>query len=406
MNKFFKNTENGCKEKSMKNKFSVFFVIMAFAMIVTSITGFTKIKAFADNSLEFKSKAVYLCDANSGTVVTSHNETKRLPIASMCKIMTLLLAFESVDNGEISLNEEVTVSANASGMGGSQVFLEENGKYKVSELLKSITVASANDSCVAMAERLSGSEASFVNLMNEKAKSLGMDNTFFVNCTGLPKSGQYSCAKDVSVMFAELLKHKEYYIFSGIWTDKIEHSKGRFTEISNTNKLIRFYDGCDSGKTGYTSEAGHCLCASAVRNNMRLISVVVSAPDSKTRFSEVSNMFNYGFDNYVNKIIVDNNSPLDITVKVEDGKKDKLSVIAENSLYLFSRKDQTRSVEINFTPKDKVVAPITKGDVVGNLSVYENGILIDNVCVLANEDISEKTYFDCIYDILENWALY
>ncbi len=389
----------------MKNKFSVFFVIMAFALILTG-SGFTKIKAFADNSLEFKSKSVYLCDANSGTVITKHNETTRYPIASMCKIMTLLLSFESLDTEKISLNEEVTVSANASGMGGSQVFLEENGKYKVSELLKSITVASANDSCVAMAERLCGSESSFVNLMNEKAKSLGMDNTFFVNCTGLPKSGQYSCAKDVSVMFKELLKHKEYYTFSGIWTDKIEHPKGRFTEISNTNKLIRFYDGCDSGKTGYTSEAGHCLCASAVRNDMRLISVVISAPDSKTRFNEVSKMFNYGFDNYVNKIIIDNNSPLDIKVSVEDGKKDSLSVVAEKPLYLFSRKDQKRSVEINFTPTDKVVAPITKGDIVGSLSVYENGILIDSVCVLANEDVLEKTYFDCIFDVLENWALY
>ena len=319
--------------------------------------------------------------------------------------MTLLLSFEALDANEISLDEEIVVSANAAGMGGSQVFLEQNGRYKISELLKSITVASANDASVAMAERLCGSEHSFVEKMNERASELGMNNTFFVNCTGLPKSGQYSCAKDVSKMFSELIKHKEYFTFSQIWMDKIEHREGRVTEISNTNKLIRFYEGCDSGKTGYTSEAGHCLCASAVRNGMRLISVVISAPDSKTRFNEVSSMFNYGFANYTNKILIDNACPLELSVNVENGKRDTVSVIAENPVYLFSHKNQKRSVEIDFIPDKDVKAPVYKGELVGRLSVYENGVEIASVNVLANEDVLEKTYFDCIFDIAENWAL-
>ena len=388
----------------MKNKFSVFFIFLVLLSTLLTFSGFAKPKVYAEQS--FQSKAVYLCDADTGTVMLKCNENKRYPIASMCKIMTLLLAFEEIDNCRLSLDDEIVVSKNASGMGGSQVFLEENGVYKTSELIKSITVASANDACVAIAEKISGSEQNFVEKMNQKAQDLGMNDTFFVNCTGLPKSGQFSCAKDVSIMFSNLLKHKDYYKFSNIWMDKVEHNGGRYTEISNTNKLIRFYEGCDAGKTGYTSEAGHCLCASATRNNMRLISVVINAPDSKTRFKECSNMFNYGFENYVNKTIINNEKPLEITVNVSNGKKNTLSVIAENSINVISKRNQDRCVEINFTPSENVKAPVLKGEKVGVLSIYENGIEIDTVNVLANEDVLEKTYFDCIFDIINNWALY
>ncbi len=388
----------------MKNKFSVFFIFLIFITTILTLSGFTKSKVIAEET--FKSKAVYLCDAESGTEMIKSNETKRYPIASMCKIMTLLVTFDEVDNKNLDLNENIIVSKNASGMGGSQVFLEENGVYKVSDLIKSITVASANDACVAIAERISGSEQNFVDKMNAKATEIGMENTYFVNCTGLPQSGQYSCAKDVALMFSKLLKHKEYFKFSNIWMDKIEHKNGRFTEISNTNKLIRYYDGCDAGKTGFTSEAGHCLCASAVRNNMRLISVVINSPDSKTRFKECSGLFNYGFDNYVSKTIIDKEKPLDLSVTVSNGKKDSLSIVAENSVNILSKRNEERSFEINFTPNSSIKAPVIKGDMVGILSIYENGIEIQSVNVLANEDILEKTYFDCLTDIFKNWALF
>jgi D-alanyl-D-alanine carboxypeptidase (penicillin-binding protein 5/6) len=241
--------------------------------------------------------------------------------------------------------------------------------------------------------------------MNRKAKELSMENTNFVNCTGLPKPGQYSCAKDVATMFSELLTHKEYFRFSKIWTDKIMHPNNRFTDISNTNKLIRYYNGCDSGKTGYTSEAGHCLAASACRNGVRLISVVISSPDSKTRFFETSTMFNYGFANYVNKLIIDNNKPLDLTVEVEGGKKDSIEVVAEKPFFLFSKKDEKRSVEIDFTPINKIKAPIYKGEVLGQLLIYENGIQIDAINVLSNEEVKAKTYFDVIIGIGEHFSI-
>lgn len=390
----------------MKKSISVIFILVAFIVTVGIFSGFAKSKAFADGEgIITNSKSAYLIDADSHSVVYSKNETQRLPIASMCKIMTLLLIFERVDNGDINLDESICVSDNAAGMGGSQVFLERNNNYSASDLIKSIVVASANDACVAMAERCCGSEEAFVQNMNEKAKELNMDNTNFVNCTGLPKPGQYSCAKDVAVMFSELLTHKDYFKFSKIWTDKINHGNDRVTEISNTNKLVRFYQGCDGGKTGYTSEAGHCLAASAYRNGMRLISVVISAPDSKTRFKEVSSMFNYGFANYVNKKVIDRESPLDVIVKVNGGKKDTLSVVAENSFSLFSKKNEKRSVEVNFESNGKLSAPIIKGEIIGKLSIYENGKEIATINVLANEDIECKSYIDRVKDVAENWAI-
>ena len=392
----------------MKKRFSVIFILLAFILTISVLSGFTKNSAFADttiSSLTTQSKSAYLIDANTGTLIYSNNENEKLPIASMCKIMTLLLCFDALESEEISLGEEIVVSEVASGMGGSQVFLETNGKYTVGELIKSIPVASANDACVAMAERLCGSEAEFTLRMNQKAQELNMNNTNFVNCTGLPSAGQYSCAKDVATMFSKLLEHEQYFKFSRIWTDVVKHPNDRVTEISNTNKLIRFYSGCDSGKTGYTNEAGHCLAASAMRNGMRLIAVVIKAPDSKCRFKDVSSMFNYGFANYVNKLIVDDKKPLDITVEICGGKKNTLEVVAEKPLYLFSSRSEKRSVEIDFIPTCKIKAPILKGEVVGELIVYENGTQILSVNVLSNEDVLEKTYFDNIKDVADNWTI-
>ena len=389
----------------MKRSYSIIFVLLAFLLTVSCFSGFYKAKAFADNENKFKSKSVYLIDASTKTVIHKQNEDAKLPIASMCKIMTLLLCFDAIDQGKISYDEVVSISENASGMGGSQIFLETNGEYLIGDLIKGIVVASANDACVAMAERLCGSENAFVEQMNEKAKDLGMENTVFVNCTGLPKAGQYSCAKDVSTMFSELIKHEDYYKFSKIWTDIIKHPKDRETGITNTNKLVKFYEGCDSGKTGYTAEAGHCLVASAKRNDMRLIAVVICSPDSKTRFKEVSSMFNYGFSNYVNKIIVNNDRPLDEVVKIIGGKKDELEVVAEKPYYIFSRKNEKRSLDIEFIPDQNIKAPIKKGQTVGQIFIYENNIELSKINVLANEDVGVKTYFDIINDITNQWAI-
>ena len=391
----------------MKKIYSVIFILLAFILSVGCYSGFYNTFAYykEDVNISTSAKAGILLDYQTDTVIYSKNELEHLPIASMCKIMTLVLCFEAIENKEVSITDTVIVSENASGMGGSQVFLETNGEYLVGELIKSIVVASANDACVAMAEKICGSEFAFIEKMNKKASNLGMNDTVFVNCTGLPQAGQYSCAKDVAIMFKELLKYDEYYKFARIWTDVVKHPNDRLTEISNTNKLVRFYKGCDSGKTGYTSEAGHCLSASAKRNDMRIICVVIGSPSSKERFANVSEMFNYAFANFENKKIVDNANPLDVEINVPNGKKEKLSIIPEKSIYLFAPKNTKKAIELSFELSKNVCAPINKGNKVGKLIAYENGVEIASVNVLANETILEKTYFDNIKNIVHNWAL-
>lgn len=389
----------------MKRKFSVIFILLLSIIGFNLLMGFNRVNVFAEEEIQISSKSAILLDYDSGTIIFEKNADERLPIASMTKVMTLLICFDNVNSGNISFDQNVVVSENAAGMGGSQVFLEKNGNYPVGELIKSIVVASANDSCVAMAEHLCGSESAFVDKMNEKAIELNMQNTHFANCTGLPQHDHYSSASDVAKMFCNLLNNEEYFRFSKIWTDVVTHPNDRITEIANTNKLIRFYQGCDSGKTGYTSESGHCLVASAKRGDMRLVSVVIKSPDSKVRFKEVSSMFNYGFANYTNKILFEKNSPLNINVKVKNGKKEKIEVVVDNTVSIFSKRDEKRNVEINFEPKSIIKAPIKKGELVGKLKIYENGVLINSVGVLSNENIAEKTYFDYIKDVVNNWSL-
>lgn len=347
-------------------------------------------------------KSVYLTETGTGEVLFAKNENERLTIASMTKIMLLNLVFEAVDGGNLSFDEEITVSENASGMGGSQVFLEADEKYKAEDLIKSIIVASANDASVAMAERLFGSEAECVSVMNARCGEWNLGNTLFSNCTGLPKPTQYSSAKDVAVMISKLIGHKDYFRFSKIWTDEIEHKTGRKTGLTNTNKLVRFYDGCDGGKTGFTSDSGFCLAATAKRGALRLIAVAINSPDSKTRFAEVSSMFNYGFENFTSKNVVDSSKPLDLDVKVDKGTKEKIKIIPESDVYVFSERNKKENVTIDFKP-DKVVAPVKKGDRVGELIVYRDNVEYKRVKAQAVEDVSKKTYFDYVKNIGEKW---
>ena len=352
--------------------------------------------------LPIRAKSAYLMDYGTQTVLYSKNEETHLPIASMCKIMTLILSFDAIDQGYLDMNEEIPVSEKAASMGGSQVFLEANANYCVHELIKSIVVCSANDSCVAMAEKIAGSEALFVDKMNEKAKELGANNTLFANCTGLPKEPQYSCAKDVSVMLKELLSHEEYYEFGKVWLDKFQHPKGRYTEITNTNKLIRFYEGCDGGKTGFTNEAGFCLAATAKRKDMRIIAVVIGEESSANRFEDIKGMFDYAFSNYTTVPIIEANVPLEESLNINGGKKKSVSVCAERSAYAFSKKGEkgNYTTQISF---GKLSAPIKKGERVGELIVFKDGMEIERIPLIASEDIKKASFFDRLKEIARAW---
>ena len=348
-------------------------------------------------------KAAYLCDWRSGEQVYAMNAQEHLPIASMCKIMTLLLCFEEFDNG-LTADEQICVSENASGMGGSQVFLETGGVYPASELIKSICIASANDSCVAMAERISGSEELFVARMNERARELSMNDTVFVNCTGLPESGQYSCAKDVATMLRALLCHKEYFSYSTVWTDELEHSGGRVTEMANTNKMIRTYQGCDSGKTGYTTEAGFCLSASAARGNMRVVAVVIGADSSKTRFDGVKTLFDFAFANYTEKTVLEEGVLEGAVLQIKGSKKKEITVRPAEGCYLFCKKGDSDDIFFE-TELSERKAPVRTGEEVGRIIVYKNNVEAASIPLLANEDAAKSGYFDSVRDIAQNWTL-
>ena len=269
------------------------FLIFAI-LILTFILSFSLISVSAEEVTYGSSFSAYMVENATGKVLYKKNENERHEIASMVKIMSSLLVFESIEKGEIKVDEKITISHNAASMTGSELFIDEGAEYSVHDLLKGVIVVSANDACVALAERIAGNEDSFVAMMNERAKSLGMNDTLFVNATGLPAEGQYSTAKDVNTMTRELIKHESYYDYSKIWLEDYAHPSGRITQLANTNKLIRHYEGCDSGKTGFTNNALFCLSASASRNGMRLVTTVIGAKSSKERFKEVSDLFKIG----------------------------------------------------------------------------------------------------------------
>ncbi len=355
-----------------------------------------------DVSLDIRAKSAYLMDFDTKTAMYTHEEAKRLPIASMCKIMTLLLSFDAVKDGRLDLQEEICVSERAASMGGSQVFLEANGKYTVYNLIKSIVVCSANDSCVAMAERIAGNEALFVDKMNDKAKELGATDTLFANCTGLPKEPQYSCARDVAIMLKSLLEHEEYYEFGKVWMDKFEHPEGRYTEITNTNKLVRFYEGCDGGKTGFTNEAGFCLAATAKRGDLRVISVVIGEESSANRFDDVRTMFDYAFANYTNELVAEAGKRFTTEASVVGGKEKTVSVCPLRSIYALQKQGERSHYDLE-TRLQKIDAPVRKGDTVGELILFKEGIEIDRVALTAMEDVRKANIFDRLQEIAQNW---
>ncbi len=354
------------------------------------------------SGMQLQSKSAVLMSSDTGEVLFESNADERRPIASMVKIMTLLLCFENADAGKISYDDTVTVSQRSASMGGSQAFLDAGSQYKADDLIKSIAIASANDSCVAMAEHISGSVESFVEQMNNKANQLGMENTVFVNCTGLPVVGQFSTARDVGKMFNELIKHQDYFRYTKIWMDDFVHPSGRVTGLTNTNKLIRQYNGCDAGKTGYTAEAKHCLAATAMRNDMRLVSVIVGGPDSSTRFNENKMLFDYGFANYQSKPFLKKGEKINEEVSVSGGKSDTVKAEAEQNLNLFGKKGEQKG-ELVIELEKNVKAPVAKGDIVGKAYIKDGETVLKEVNLVATETIEKANYFDSLNNIIKQW---
>lgn len=357
----------------------------------------------AEAQLDLDSPSAILMEASTGQIIYEKNADQPLPPASVTKIMTLLLIFDALKQGKINLEEQVTVSENAASMGGSQVFLEPGEKQTVNTMIKCISMASANDACVAMAEHISGTEDGFVTAMNEKAKSLGMNNTHFINTCGLDTDGHVSSARDIAIMSRELITgYPQIKEYSTVWMDTMIHSTRKGESefgLTNTNKLIKQYEWATGLKTGSTSKAGCCLSATAKKDGIELIAVVLAAPNSKTRFAEAIELLNYGYN--VCDIYVDEAMPQLQDVVVAGGKSDNVKVEYDKTFsYMFMDKVDHSGISKELDICNILNAPVAKGDVAGSLTYTYDGKTLGKVDVIAAENVEKATYMDILSKML------
>lgn len=347
--------------------------------------------------LDIKAKSVILMEAKTGEILYEDNSDEQLAPASITKIMPLLLIMEALERGDIALETVIYASEHACSMGGSQIWLEPGEGMTVDELLKATVIASANDACVALGEAIAGSEEGFVALMNQRAKELGMNNTNFVNATGLDAEGHVTSAHDVAVMSAELIKHELIKNYSTVWMDSLRDGK---SELVNTNKLVRFYEGTTGLKTGTTGIAKYCLSATAERNGMELVAVVMAGETSNDRFNGAKKLLDYGFANYSFQTLSADLED-DLTAEIKNGVKKEVCVTSDQTVNILipktAKQEITRKTEWN---KD-VSAPIKKGDVLGYVNVYLGENQVGRLPIVANEDVERLNLWVTIRWILQ-----
>lgn len=349
------------------------------------------------------SPAAILAETGTGTVIFEKNADERREVASITKLMTALLVLETIDRGDVTLADSVQVSQNAAAMKGSQALLDANAVYPLEDLLRTTIMASANDSAVALSEYLCGSEEAFVSRMNARAQELGMMNTHYVNCTGYPQDGQYTTARDVCTLCCEVAKHPSYLTYSSVWIDKLTHPGGRVTDLTNTNRLVRFYQGCDGFKTGSTDAAKYCLAATAQKNGMRLVAIVLGTPVSQTRFDEARAMLDYGFANYQRIAVANKGDLLGESLPVRGGATDTVELALGGGLSMLLKNGQQSGLRLELALPDHADAPITRGDVLGMVNVLLDGQVIAKLNCVAAADVPRPGYIEGLYRIMEHW---
>lgn len=357
--------------------------IIIFLLVLFPINVF----AIADHA-----KSSILIESSTGTIILEKNSNEKASIASMTKMMTLLIIMEYLDNGKISLSDMVPISENASSMGGSQVYLSPNSKMPLEVLLKSVSIASANDSAVALAEYVAGSTEKFVELMNIRSEELGLTNTHFMNVHGLDEENHYSTAYDMAMIARELVKHEKILEYSSKYEDYITHPDGTNTWIVNTNKLINYYPGLDGLKTGFTNTAGYCITATAKRGNMRLISVVMGEENNKVRNQDTMELLNYGFSNYKMETILKKDDVVG-SINIEFGSKKKVDLVLKSDCQdlVSILEENNYSYEII---KNRIKAPVKKGDVVGKINLYSGNTKINEFDLTVKEDVRKSNFFE------------
>ena len=352
------------------------------------------------NFLELNCESSILIEQTTGEVLYAHNEHEKLRPASVTKVMTILLIMEAIENGSLKYEDKIICSENASSMGGSQIWLDESETLTVDEMLKAICVVSANDCTVAMAERIGGSEENFVNMMNEKAKALGMNDTTFKNCHGIDEEGHVTSAYDIALMSRELLtKYPEITNYTTIYMDTLRNGE---SELVNTNKLIRNYAGATGLKTGSTSLALFNLSASATKEGLSLIGVIMKAPTSKERFSCARKLLDYGFSNYKYELLCTQNDFVK-EVDVQKGTKNKIRVIYDNSIGKITKKNEKDQIDTIVEMKESIIAPVEKGEILGKVKFMRGEKTIAEVNLIAEEQIKKKNLISTAGEICKKW---
>ena len=360
--------------------------------ILISLISILPVKAM--DNLATNAKSALLLEASTGEIIFSKNINEKMEPASLTKMMSMLIVLESIEKGIIKWDDIVTVSKNASSMGGSQILLEENEKMSVKDLFKGVAIASGNDAVVALAEKIAGTEEIFVQMMNKRAKELGLTNTNFKNPHGLTEEGHYTTASDLAIVALELVKHEEVFDYTSIYEDYLRENTSRKLWLVNTNKLVRFYEGADGLKTGYTNTAGYCLVATAKKNDMRIIAIVLDEPTSEIRNKEVTEMLNYAFSQYELGTEIEEEQVLK-NVRIKKGVVDNIDVITTKKVtYLQNKLDSKPNVKYE-VDIDKVVAPVKKGDVIGKMKVeINNNYEIVNLTV--KNDLKRITFLELL----------
>ena len=346
------------------------------------------VKAEETEDLAPNAKSAIMIEASTGEILFQKNKDEKLAPASMTKMMSMLLIMEEIENGNLKWNEMITTSEKASSMGGSQIFLKAGEKMTVEDLLKGVAIASGNDAVVALAERVSGSEEQFVKRMNTRAKDLGLKNTNFINATGLTADNHYSSAYDMSLIAKELVRHEKILEFTGTYEDYLRKDTKSPFWLVNTNRLVRFKEGVDGLKTGFTDEAGYCLTATMKKDNMRLITVVMKEENTSKRSADTTKMLDYGFNIYMVQTILDEKTTIE-KKKVELGKTLTTEIVPKENITILNKKSEELK---NITYKaniDKIVAPVKKGDKVGTIDIIEDNNIISTIDATVKEDITK-----------------
>ena len=349
------------------------------------------VKAEETEDLAPNAKSAIMIEASTGEILFQKNKDEKLAPASMTKMMSMLLIMEEIENGNLKWNEMITTSEKASSMGGSQIFLEVGEKMTVEDLLKGVAIASGNDAVVALAERVSGSEEQFVKRMNIRAKDLGLKNTNFINATGLTADNHYSSAYDMSLIAKELVKHEKILEFTSTYEDYLRKDTKSPFWLVNTNRLVRFKEGVDGLKTGFTDEAGYCLTATMKKDNMRLITVVMKEENTSKRSADTTKMLDYGFNIYMVQTILDEKTTIE-KKKVELGKTLTTEIVPKENITILNKKSDDQKNITYKTNINKIIAPVKKGDKVGTIDIIEDNNIISTIDATVKEDISKANF--------------